>query len=124
MKHARPAWAKKLNRSVTHRLAMKKTMLTQLVLHERLTTTLAKAQFIQHDAERLIDAAKTSTPAQLDLLASQLRQHDQTLPKMRQVLAQRYRGMDGGYTRLLRAGFDPADKSPVAILEFVGNPQD
>ncbi|KAI8827046.1 uncharacterized protein EV422DRAFT_23374 [Fimicolochytrium jonesii] len=126
MKHGVRFWNKKLGRTPTHRQALLKNLLTQLVYHERIETTLAKAKFIQRAADRMIENVKRGTDKDLKKAQDLLFVDRITFQKLRGPLAARYAARKGGYTRLHRYGFRglASDRAPLAIIELVDNPND
>ena len=109
---------KKLNRTSEHRKALLKNMLNSLVKYEQITTTLPKAKVLRPEAEKLITIGKTDTLANTKRLVSKL-QNIQAVNKIRKKLSKRYEARNGGYTRIIKAGFRYGDNAPMAIIEFV-----
>ena len=109
---------KKLNRTSEHRKAMLKNMLNSLVKYEQITTTLPKARFLRPEAEKLITIGKKDTLANTKRLVSKL-QNVQTVNKIKKNLSKRYVSRNGGYTRIIKAGFRYGDNAPMAVIEFV-----
>ena len=109
---------KKLNRTSEHRKALLKNMLNSLVKYEQIKTTLPKAKFLKPQAEKLITLGKKDTLHTTKLLVSQL-QDIQTANKVKKTLSKRYEKRNGGYTRIIKAGFRYGDNAPMAIIEFV-----
>ena len=109
---------KKLNRTSEHRKALLKNMLNSLVKYEQIKTTLPKAKFLKPQAEKLITLGKKDTLHTTKLLVSQL-QDIQTANKVKKTLSKRYDKRNGGYTRIIKAGFRYGDNAPMAIIEFV-----
>ena len=109
---------RKLGVTTTHRKAMFANMAVALIKHEQITTTLAKAKELRGFVEPLITLAKGGSLAQRRLAQSRLRDLPM-LEKLFTVLGPRYKARNGGYTRVLKAGFRYGDNAPVAIIEFV-----
>ena len=109
---------KKLNRTSEHRKALLKNMLNSLIKYEQIKTTLPKAKFLKPQAEKLITLAKKDTLQTTKLLVSKL-QNSQSANKVKKTLSKRYEKRNGGYTRIVKAGFRYGDNAPMAIIEFV-----
>ena len=109
---------KKLNRTTEHRKALIKNMLNSLIKYEQITTTLPKAKVLRPEAEKLITIGKKDTLANTKRLVTKL-QNIQTVNKIRKTLSKRYETRNGGYTRIIKAGFRYGDNAPMAIIEFV-----
>ncbi|KAI8853906.1 ribosomal protein L17 [Chytridium lagenaria] len=124
MKHGVKIFQKKLNRSPEHRLALLRNLSSDLLLHGRIETTVPKAKFLRHAADQLIDWAKSGTEKEQKKIHQFIFQHALTLPKLR-LLAARFEGRNGGYTRIIRNGLRAkGDKAPLAIVEYVDNKND
>jgi large subunit ribosomal protein L17 len=109
---------KKLNRTSEHRKALLKNMLNSLVKYEQIKTTLPKAKFLKPQADKLITLGKKDTLHTTKLLVSQL-QDIKAANKVKKTLSKRYEKRNGGYTRIVKAGFRYGDNAPMAIIEFV-----
>ena len=109
---------RKLGRTVSHRQAMFANMAASLIKHEQITTTLPKAKELRPVVEKLITLAKRGDLHARRLAAAQLKQ-DQHVAKLFDVLGPRYKERQGGYIRVLKAGFRYGDMAPMAIIEFV-----
>ena len=109
---------KKLNRTSEHRKALLKNMLNSLVKYEQIKTTLPKAKFLKPQADKLITLGKKDNLQTSKLLISQL-QDSKSANKVKKTLSKRYEKRNGGYTRIIRAGFRYGDNAPMAIIEFV-----
>ena len=109
---------KKLNRTSEHRKAMLKNMLNSLIKYEQITTTLPKAKFLKPQADKIITLGKKDTLQNTKLLISKL-QDKNSANKVKKTLSKRYLDRQGGYTRIIKAGFRYGDKSPMAVIEFV-----
>lgn len=109
---------RKLNITSSHRKAMFANMACALIKHEQIKTTLPKAKDMRPIADKLITLAKVGTLAARRRAFAQLR--DETMvAKLFDVLAKRYEGRSGGYTRVLKAGFRYGDAAEVAFIEFI-----
>ena len=109
---------KKLNRTSEHRKALLKNMLNSLVKYEQIKTTLPKAKFLKPQADKLITLGKKDTLQNTKLLVSKL-QDIKSANKIKKTLSKRYEKRNGGYTRIIKAGFRYGDNAPMAIIEFV-----
>ena len=109
---------KKLNRTSEHRKALLKNMLNSLIKYEQITTTLPKAKFLKPQADKIITLGKKETLQTTRLLMKKL-QNIQSTNKVKKTLSKRYEKRNGGYTRIIKAGFRYGDNAPMAIIEFV-----
>ncbi len=109
---------RKLNRTHEHRKAMFANMAGSLIEHEQIKTTLPKAKELRRVVEKLITLAKRGDLHARRQAASQLKQ-DVHVAKLFDVLGPRYAERQGGYVRVLKAGFRYGDMAPMAIIEFV-----
>jgi large subunit ribosomal protein L17 len=109
---------RKLNRTPEHRKAMFANMASSLIEHEQIKTTLPKAKELKRIADKLITLGKRGDLHARRLAASELKQ-DAAVAKLFATLGPRYAERQGGYTRVLKAGFRYGDSSPVAVIEFV-----
>ncbi|OUX46172.1 MAG: 50S ribosomal protein L17 [Candidatus Pelagibacter sp. TMED275] len=109
---------KKLNRTSEHRKALLKNMLNSLIKYEQITTTLPKAKFLKPQADKIITLGKKDTLQNMRLLVSKL-QDIKSANKVKKTLSKRYISRNGGYTRIIKAGFRYGDKAPMAVIEFV-----
>ena len=109
---------KKLNRTSEHRKALLKNMLNSLIKYEQITTTLPKAKFLKPQADKIISLGKKENLQTTKLLISQL-QDIKSANKVKKTLSKRYEKRNGGYTRIIKAGFRYGDKAPMAVIEFV-----
>lgn len=115
---------RKLNRSTSHRKAMLANMAASLIKHEQITTTLPKAKELRPFVEKLITLGKQANDNPEKSLANRRlaisRMRDETqVKKLFDVLAERYSGRPGGYTRIMKAGFRYGDAAPMAVIELV-----
>tara|TARA_B100000945_G_scaffold183475_1_gene147154 strand:- start:323 stop:760 length:438 start_codon:yes stop_codon:yes gene_type:complete len=109
---------KKLNRTSEHRKALLKNMLNSLIKYEQITTTLPKAKFLKPQADKIITLGKKETLQTTKLLMKKL-QNIQSTNKVKKTLSKRYVKRNGGYTRIVKAGFRYGDNAPMAVIEFV-----
>jgi large subunit ribosomal protein L17 len=116
MRHARGY--RRLNRTHEHRKALFANMSGALIEHEQIKTTLPKAKELRPVVEKLITLAKRGDLHARRQAAAQLKV-DAQVAKLFDVLAARYKDRQGGYIRILKAGFRYGDMAPMAIIEFV-----
>ena len=109
---------KKLNRTSEHRKALLKNMLNSLIKYEQITTTLPKAKFLKPQAEKIITIGKKETLQTTKILMSKL-QDIKSANKVKKTLSKRYEKRNGGYTRIIKAGYRYGDNAPMAVIEFV-----
>ena len=109
---------KKLNRTSEHRKALLKNMLNSLIKYEQITTTLPKAKFLKPQADKIITLGKKETLQTTKMLMSKL-QDITSANKVKKTLSKRYVARNGGYTRIIKAGFRYGDNAPMAVIEFV-----
>jgi large subunit ribosomal protein L17 len=109
---------RKLQRTSAHRIALFRNMSAALIKHEQITTTVAKAKELRPYIEKMITLAKNGGLSNRRLAHARLLD-DVQLTKLFDVLAERYAGRNGGYTRIIKAGIRLSDASPMAIIEFV-----
>ena len=114
---------RKLNRTHEHRKAMFANMVCSLVEHEQITTTLPKAKELKRIADKVITLAKKGDLHARRMLISKVRQQD-AVKKLIDVLGPRYASRQGGYSRVLKAGFRHGDMAPMAVIEFVDRDED
>ena len=109
---------KKLNRTSEHRKALIKNMLNSLIKYEQITTTLPKAKVLKPQADKIITLGKKDTLSNTKTLISKL-QDIKSTNKVKKTLSKRYENRNGGYTRIIKAGFRYGDNAPMAVIEFV-----
>ena len=109
---------RRFNRSVEHRKAMFANMSAALIKHEQIVTTLPKAKDLRPVVEKLITLGKRGDLHARRLAMSQIRD-DAMVKKLFEVLGPRYKGRNGGYTRVLKAGFRYGDNAAMGVIEFV-----
>ena len=109
---------KKLNRTSNHRKALLKNMLNSLIKYEQITTTLPKAKFLKPQADKIITLGKKENLHTTKMLMAKL-QDKKSTSKVKKTLSKRYEKRNGGYTRIIKAGFRYGDNAPMAVIEFV-----
>lgn len=116
MRHARGY--RRLNRTHEHRKALFANMAGSLIEHEQIKTTLPKAKELRPIVEKLITLAKRGDLHARRQAAARLKE-EKDVAKLFEVLGPRYKDRQGGYVRILKAGFRYGDMAPMAIIEFV-----
>ncbi|GAB5349349.1 50S ribosomal protein L17 [Alteriqipengyuania sp. 357] len=114
---------RKLNRKSGHRTAMFRNMSAALIKHEQILTTLPKAKELRPYVEKLITLGKRGGLSNRRLAMGRLQDETQ-LKKLFDVLAERYADRDGGYVRIIKAGYRASDSAQLAIIEFVDRDED
>ncbi|MFL5203386.1 MAG: 50S ribosomal protein L17 [Microvirga sp.] len=109
---------RRFNRTTEHRKAMFANMAAALIKHEQIVTTLPKAKDLRPVVEKLITMGKRGDMHARRLAMSKLRD-EAMVKKLFDVLGKRYQDRNGGYTRVLKAGFRYGDNAPLAVIEFV-----
>lgn len=109
---------RKLGVTSSHRAAMFRNMAVALIKHEQITTTLPKAKELRPVVEKLITLGKRGDLHARRQAFAQLRD-DVIVRKLFAAVAERYKGRNGGYTRVLRAGVRYGDAAPMAVIELV-----
>jgi len=109
---------RKLNRTASHRKAMFANMAASLITHEQIVTTLPKAKEMKPIMDKLITLAKKGDLASRRRAIAQIRDKD-AVRKLFAVMGERYAERNGGYTRVLKAGFRHGDNAPMAVIELV-----
>ncbi|RYZ94015.1 MAG: 50S ribosomal protein L17 [Moraxellaceae bacterium] len=112
---------RQLGRNASHRKAMYRNMVTSLVEHELIKTTLPKAKELRRVAEPLITLAKVDSVANRRLAFARLNSKE-AVGKLFSQLGPRYATRPGGYVRILKCGFRSGDKAPMAYVELVDRP--
>lgn len=113
---------RKLNRDSTHRKAMFRNMASSLFENEIIKTTVPKAKELRRVAEPLITLAKEDSVAHRRLAFDRLRNRE-VVTKLFNELGPRYVDRPGGYLRILKCGYRPGDKAPMAYVELVDRPR-
>ena len=109
---------RKLNRTSEHRSAMLSNMANALIKHEQISTTLPKAKELRPFVEKIITLGKKGTLAHRRQAFAVLRD-EAMVAKLFSVIAERYKARNGGYARVLKAGFRYGDAAPMAVIELV-----
>ncbi len=109
---------RRFSRTAEHRQAMFANMAQALIKHEQITTTLPKAKDLRPVVEKLVTLCKRGDLHARRLAISRLRDAD-LVKKLIDVLGPRYKDRNGGYTRIMKAGFRPGDNAAMAVIEFV-----
>lgn len=109
---------RKFGRDKDQRAALFKGLAVSLILHERVTTTEAKAKTIRPIVEKLVTLAREDTEHHRRLAMARLGDENATR-KLFEVIGPRYDGQPGGYTRILKVGIRRGDAAPISLIEFV-----
>ena len=109
---------RKLGRTTSHRTAMFANMAASLIKHEQITTTLPKAKELRPFVEKLVTLAKKGDLHARRQAISRIRDIDQ-VGKLFATIGPRYAERNGGYIRVLKAGYRHGDNAPMAVIEFV-----
>lgn len=109
---------RKLGRTSAHRIALLRNMAAALIKHEQITTTTPKARELRPYLEKLITLGKKGGLSNRRLAHARLLD-DAQLTKLFTVLAERYADRNGGYTRIIKAGYRASDAAPIAVIELV-----
>lgn len=116
MRHARGY--RRLNRTHEHRKALFANMCGSLIEHEQIKTTLPKAKELRPIIEKMITLAKRGDLHARRQASAQLKE-ERLVKRLFEILGPRYKERQGGYIRVLKAGFRYGDMAPMAIIEFV-----
>lgn len=109
---------RKLNRTSSHRKALFKNLSNSLIINEQIKTTLPKAKDLRSIVEKIITLGKNDNLHSKRKVFSLLRSNE-SVNKVFNILSKRYIKRNGGYTRVLKAGFRYGDSAPMAIIEFI-----
>ena len=109
---------RKLNRTSSHRRAMFANMAASLIEHEQIVTTLPKAKELRPIVEKLVTLGKRGDLHARRQVISQIQDEVQAR-KLFDTIAPRFADRQGGYTRIMKAGFRYGDSAPMAVIEFV-----
>ncbi|MFC0282038.1 50S ribosomal protein L17 [Camelimonas abortus] len=109
---------RRFSRSSAHRKAMFANMAAALIKHEQIITTLPKAKDLRPIVEKLVTLGKRGDLHARRQAIARLRDLDQ-VRKLFDVLGPRYKDRNGGYLRIMKAGFRYGDNAPLAVIEFV-----
>ncbi len=107
-----------LGRTASHRSAMLSNMATSLIMHKRITTTLAKAKALKKYVEPLITKCKQDTTNSRRVVFSYL-QNKYAVTELFQVISEKVGDRPGGYTRIIKTGFRANDNAPMCFIELV-----
>jgi len=114
---------RKLNRTSAHRKAMFANMSASLIKHEQIVTTLPKAKELRPIVEKLITLGKRGDLHARRQAIAQMRDEDQ-VRKLFATIGPRYKDRNGGYVRIMKAGFRFGDNAPMAVIELVDRDPD
>jgi len=109
---------RKLGRNPAQRRALLRQLSVSMILHERITTTEAKAKSIRPVVEKLITIAREDTPHHRRLIMAKI-DHEPATAKLFEVIAPRFETTPGGYTRISKLGPRRGDAAPMALIELV-----
>ena len=109
---------RKLNKTSEHRKALFKNMLNSLIKYEQIVTTLPKAKELKPQIDKVITIGKKNDLHNKKKLFSKL-QNQSSVLKVFNELSKRYSKRNGGYSRVLKAGFRTGDDAPMAVIELV-----
>jgi large subunit ribosomal protein L17 len=116
MRHGKTG--RRLGRTVEHRKALFTNMAASLIEHEQIVTTLPKAKELRPVVEKLVTLGKRGDLHARRLAASQI-QSDSATKRLFDTIAPRYANRNGGYLRIMKAGFRHGDNAAMAVIEFV-----
>lgn len=114
---------KTIKRDSSHRKALLKNLSTQLVIHEKITTTKAKAKFLRPHIEKLITKAKVGADLNNLKYMKNMLSTPEAVEKMLTELGPRFKSRPGGYTRVIKTGNRSGDNAPMARIELVEKPK-
>ena len=109
---------RKLNKTGEHRKALFKNMLNSLIKYEQIVTTLPKAKELKPQIDKVITIGKKNILSNKKRLFSKLQDKNSVI-KVFDVLSERYNKRNGGYSRVLKAGFRTGDDAPMAVIELI-----
>ena len=109
---------RKLNRTHEHRKAMFANMVCSIIEHEQIKTTVPKAKELKKIIDKIITLGKKGDLHSRRIAGSRVRQ-DAAVRKLFDILGPRYKERNGGYSRVLKAGYRYGDNAPMAIIELV-----
>ena len=114
---------RKLNRTSSHRKALLMNLSNALIKHEQITTTLPKAKELRPFIEKVVTLGKKGDlPSRRKTMS--ILQDEKMTKKIFDILADRYNGRNGGYTRIIKLGNRYGDNAPTAVIEFVDRDED
>jgi len=112
---------RRLGRKSSHRKAMMNNLLSSLIKHERITTTLGRAKELKIIADKIITLAKKNTSASITSISRQIiSEREIVIDKLLKDLGPRFKERNGGYTRIIKLGYRRGDGAPTAIVEYLG----
>ena len=114
--------AKKFGRSMAHRKELMASLVANLIINDRIVTTLPKAKQARRDAEKMVTLARKGTLASRRLAASRLRS-PAAVKKLFDAVVPAMDGRPGGYTRIVKTGTRRGDAAEMAVLEWVAAPK-
>lgn len=109
---------RKLGRNTSQRQALLRQLVISMILHERLTTTEAKAKTLRPVVEKLVTIARSDTQHHRNLVMSKI-DNSQATMKLFEVIAPRFEEAPGGYIRIAKLGVRHGDAAPMALIEFI-----
>tara|TARA_Y100000591_G_scaffold205631_1_gene178059 strand:- start:194 stop:649 length:456 start_codon:yes stop_codon:yes gene_type:complete len=109
---------RKLNKTSEHRKALFQNMLNSLIKYEQIITTLPKAKELKPQIDKIITLGKKIDLSKKKNLFSKL-QNKSSVKKIYETFSKRYANRNGGYSRVLKAGFRTGDDAPMAVIELV-----
>jgi large subunit ribosomal protein L17 len=109
---------RKFGRNPSQRKALLRQQAISLILNERITTTEAKAKELRIVVEKLVTIAREDSRHTRNIVMSRL-DHERTVDRLFEVVAPRYEGQPGGYTRIAKLGVRKGDAAPMVLIEFV-----
>lgn len=117
---------RKLNRTSSHRQSLLRNIVSCLIIHESILTTLSKAKEVQKIADNLITYAKKGlhNSSSYKRVQSIVYKQEETIPKLYGVLSKRFFNRSGGYTRILKLPPRKSDSAPMALIEYIDGPND
>jgi len=110
---------RKFGRSKNQKKALISSLALNLIVKEKIKTTLPKAKELRPYIEKLVTIAKKDTLSNRRLVVSKLTNRDKEVKKLFKVIAPKYLEKQGGYIRIIKAGIRKSDSAPMAIIEFV-----
>jgi len=117
--HRHQYTGRKLGRKSAPRKALMRNLASQIILHEKITTTLPKAKEVRPILEKLITRAKKDTVTNRRLVAKYLSNNDKSLVKLFEQLGPLYAGRNGGYLRIVKTVNRKGDNAPMAIIQLL-----
>ncbi|KAI8143599.1 ribosomal protein L17 [Fennellomyces sp. T-0311] len=115
---------RRLNRTSSHRNALLRNLVSSLIEHGRIETTIAKAKELKPIADKMVTLGKKGDIEARKQALSYLNSRDITMPKLFDELAPRFANRQGGYTRIQRIGNRYGDNAPMAVIEYIDGPSD